>query len=716
MFKKYLFLALFSSHALCGDLVEIYATNMDAQDETLKANGDVVVLYEDYFLSAQSAIYDKKNGILELFGNIRANQGDKVKFLGEYAKMNMNEKERTIKPFFMLEEQSQVWLSGSSSYAKQSDLSIDSGMVSGCDPSNPLWKIEFTTSDYNTESMWLNLYNARIYLYDVPVFYTPYFGYSLDTARRTGVLPPMIGLSSKEGFYYEQALYIAEDNWWDLEIKPQLRTSRGSGVYSTFRFVDSVDSKGSFTAGYFKESQNYFSQNELANDKHYGFNLSYSNKDILNNWFKTSLNGQSGLYLDINDMNDVDYINLSSNDTTKNTTAQQLISRANLFYDRDSDYFGIYLKYYKDLSLASNDETIQTTPTMHYHSYLNTLFSNHLSYSFDIKGDKYYRKTGKTAFQTDINIPLTAQASFFDEYLNLSYKAYLYAQQTSFGAEEATPSSKEFSNGFFARNHHVLSLSSQLTAAHETITHTLDFGSQYVVDGSQITDGYYNEQKDYCMDSSHKSEEICQFYNISQIKDNLQLYFSQYVYDKNGNQIIYHRLSQSITYDGTQNETGDLENEFDYQITQGLNFYNNLFYSYDKNRLSKNFNKISLTTSNLNVELSHMYENKFLEESQNIDYLTSSLTYKYNKNYSYKAAYNHDLQANEKKGLEVGFMYERKCWDFGIRYVENNRPILKAGGDTESIYDRFIYFTIRLKPIMPPESKSSGFVYKLPER
>lgn len=53
----------------------------------------------------------------------------------------------------------------------------------------------------------------------------------------------MVGFSEKEGFYYEQALFIAEQNWWDLELKPQIRTNRGSGLYSTFRFVDSKTSK-----------------------------------------------------------------------------------------------------------------------------------------------------------------------------------------------------------------------------------------------------------------------------------------------------------------------------------------------------------------------------------------------------------------------------------------------------------------------------------------
>jgi LPS-assembly protein len=50
--------------------------------------------------------------------------------------------------------------------------------------------------------------------------------------------------------------------------------------------------------------------------------------------------------------------------------------------------------------------------------------------------------------------------------------------------------------------------------------------------------------------------------------------------------------------------------------------------------------------------------------------------------------------------LEFGFLYKKRCWDFGVRYAENNRPVLTNDGEASSIYDRYIYFTIVLKPFM----------------
>lgn len=723
MFKLFIFLILFVTHVVgedVNDKVEVFATTMDTKDNIVTADGEVVVIYKDYQLSAKRARYDRNNGELELFGNIRASQGENIKLLGEYAKLNIANKERTFRPFFMLEKTSDVWLSGDNGYAKDKDVEITSGVMSGCDPNNPLWKMEFTSSEYNTDTMWLNLYNARLYLYDIPVFYTPYFGYSLDTTRRTGVLPPMVGYSTKEGLYYEQALYIAEQNWWDLELKPQVRTNRGSGLYTTFRFVDSNVSKGSLTAGYFKEKQKYFDDSDLANKKHYGFNFLYDNSDVINEWFGTSFEGQSGLYMDIVNMNDVDYINLSTNDTTQNATTTQLLSRINLFYNTDDNYIGTYFKHYKDLTLDSNKRTLQDLPAVHYHRYLDTFLEDHFLYSLDVKSDNYYRELGKSATQTDVNIPLTLQTSLFDEHLNVAYKANLYAQHTSFKGEEEIPTANEYNGGLFARNSHAFSASTQLTKAFEEFTHVVDFGAQYQMEGSEFEDGYYDEQKDYCSIRENQAKPICEFYNIAAIEKNLQLYFSHYLYDVTGKQIIYHRLAQNISYEEIGGGAGELENELDYQITDSINFYNNMFYNYDESSFSKNFNKIMYVSNSFDLGLSHMYRDTFLTKTDIYtpitSYLTTSINYKYNKHYSYSFAHSYDLERSEKKGFEVGFLYQKRCWDFGLRYVENNRPILNLSGVSDSIYDRYIYIIIRLKPIMSPQSDGTGFSYRLPDK
>ena len=54
-----------------------------------------------------------------------------------------------------------------------------------------------------------------------------------------------------------------------------------------------------------------------------------------------SLEGQSGLYVDIGNMSDVDYINLADNNTLNISTSTQVLSRINIFYNIKLIFFSL---------------------------------------------------------------------------------------------------------------------------------------------------------------------------------------------------------------------------------------------------------------------------------------------------------------------------------------------------------------------------------------
>jgi len=699
------------------DKVEIFATSIEYDKNRVKATNGVSVVYQEYILTANRASYNKETGVLELFDNVRANSEGKYKILGSYAKLNISKKERVFKPFFMMETDSEVWMSADKGASDKEMFSIGEGVVSGCNPKDPLWQMEFTSSDYNTQTKWLNIYNTTFYIYDIPVFYTPYFGYSLDTTRRTGLLKPSIGLSSDEGFYYQQPIYIAPSDNWDLEINPQIRTTRGSGLYTTLRFVDSKVSSGSLRAGFFNEKSSYVAAKNLANDKHFGFNFKYENGDFLNTLFNSDLRGQSGLYMDLNKMNDVDYINLASNSKINYSTATLVLSRINTFYNSDDDYFGAYFTYYQDLTTGSNAQTLQKLPTLQYHRYLDALLDNHFFYNFDLKSNNIQRSVGKTAVQTDFNIPLTLQTPLFDEYLNISYKLNLYAQHSAFGGKESQPVvGDRYKSGYYARYFHTFNIATELTKAYEENVHVISFGATYNLNGSESKSGYYKDYNLYCSDPLNLDQHVCEFYNITNIDDSMELNFSQYLYDSSMQQILYHRLSQKFVYTNRATKVGELENELDYRVNSHMNFYNNMFFNFDQNAFSKIYNRVTLKGYGFDIAFSHLYKDSFIPSTtqtpRRTSYLSSDIDYKYSQHYSYQAKYNYDLQTKQKKSVEFGFLYKKRCWNFGIKYVENNRPVLTTS-ETNSVYDKYIYFTVVLKPLMA-ENASSEIAYQLP--
>ena len=689
--------------------VEIYAGNMQSQNNIVSLHGDIVVIYGDYILTAKRAKYNRNKGILELFDNVIVTSEKKYKILGDYARLDLKNKKRTFKPFYMLDKPTKVWMSAKEGCDIKEEIDISKGTVSGCDPQNPLWQIEFTSSDYNKETKWLNLYNTVFYLYDIPVFYTPYFGYSLDRTRRSGLLTPAFGYSDNEGIYYEQPLYIAPQSWWDLELKPQMRTKRGAGMYGTFRFVDTKYSKGSVDFGYFKEKDKYFIENGFAHQEHYGMDFYYDNTNLLKSFFNIDSDAQTALYIDATNMNDVEYINLATNNPSKYSTASQTISRANLFYNSDKNYLASYIKYYVDLNQESNARTIQQLPSLQYHRYLETFFQDHLLYNFDARTTYYYREEGSTATQTNLFLPVKLRTSLLDEYLNISADTYFYAQHSKFQNTATSPVPLE--DGYYLRNYNKLSVSTQLTKPYSEHIHTVSLSASYVKKGAEKSNGFYEENKDIdCSDPVNS--EVCSFYKLTNTQDSIALNFSQFLFDSSGKQIVYHRLSDIITDPGDTNSSfGVLENELDYAITNHISFYNNFFYSFKDHLFTKQFNRVKYDGYGFKIALSHLYQKSAATKKKD-SYLTSSLSYKYNNHYTYFGRYDYDLELDVTKRVEVGFLYDKRCWSFGLRYSENNRPILTNDNKVASVYDRYLYVTLLLKPFMKP-SASDFFGFKL---
>ena len=501
---------------------------------------------------------------------------------------------------------------------------------------------------------------------------------------------PSLGLSQAEGFYYEQPIYIAEQNWWDLELSPQIRTKRGKGLYGMLRFVDSQVSSGTLLFGEFKEKRAYVDEFNLENNEHYGVNFKYENLNPLKKWFDLDATGQSGAYFDLNWMNDIEYLNLQRSDDTLNATSSQVFSRANLFYNRDQNYFASYVKYYLDLTQESNDETIQNLPTLHYHRYLETWLEDHLFYNVDMKLNNYYRKVGTTAREVEANVPVLLQGSFFDDYLDVSFRSQLYGKYIDFDNTGGT-----YSSGRFGRSTNTIQVGTHLTRGYENLTHSVDMDVLFVKNGAESRNGYFETYQTDC--EADPSSDLCSYYNITDIEEATEIRFAQYLFGGEGSQILYHRLTQYINSDDRFTE---LENEITWQISPVLSLYSDTVYDHQLDRLTKQATELAYEDRGFRLGLSHFYEDQ-TRHSLDYDssYLTADIEYRYDEHYNYFAKYAYDMEHSVKKNVQVGFLYSKRCWDFGLRYVELNRPVLEQGGVVDSIYDKYIYFTIILKPM-----------------
>lgn len=707
--RKVLWLSLIVSAALMGaERVELYGQSAQMDGSLSRLSGDPVAVYQDQVLSADELAYDRNASIIEAKGSVNLFKAQKYRIMSDYYRIGLEDESHYAKPYYLFDRESGAWMSADEAEGCKNEIDLASGAMSGCDSSDPLWKIRFSSADYNSDAMWVNLYNARVVLGEVPVFYLPYFGYPTDKTRRSGLLIPSLGLSSAEGFFYLQPIYVAPQHWWDLELRPQIRTSRGAGIYADLRFVDTPSSEGTIRTGFFKEEGNYARERHLANLQHYGYGLHYEHKAPLREWFHAKTEGESGLYVDGLWMNDVDFKNLQHTNQILNITSKQVISRINGYYNSEKNYFGTYVKHYQYLDKPSNAQTIQTLPSLHYHRYLESFLDDTLLINADAMATNFYREDGRNALQGDFSVPLTFQTSLLDGYADVSYTANASSKAIGF---YASPRSDEtlgtYDNGFYAQLDHTLALSSTLVRPYGSTTHVLSPFMSYTSAGNRFYSGYYKTYHDAQTCIPGTTNPACDFYTLKEPSDTFAVGVNNYFFD-NGKRVLIDRLSQNFRNDRQGSYYEELQNELEWEITSALSVYNQTAYNPERNRITKEQNTLRYNDGTVTASVNHYYTDVLRDNvATYASYWTADAAYQINPDFRLFGLVAYDSREDLFKRKEIGFLHTRRCLDFGLRYVQNRRPVL-TNANIASVDESYLFITLILKPI-----GGSEFNYKL---
>ena len=397
--------------------IEVTANHLETTKTTVKATDGVVVYYQDSVIKASSASYDKETNLLVLDGNVEMIGYQGTKEHVEHLEIQTESKEVTFEELFFASK-NDVWLFTDRANRSEGNYTFGRSMLSSCEVDDPLWKMVFSRSLYESEAKYMKVYDAKVYFGDVPIFYTPYLAFPTERERSSGLLFPMFGYTSDEGVLYEQPIFWAISDSMDMELNPQIRTERSLGLYSTFRFVDSNHSFGVFRAGYFKDKSSYAKEHHLREDSHYGVEFNYESSQIFSD--KLPQGYTDGLYINTTFLNDIDYLNLQQTHLEHFGLVPLQESRFNYFLHNNDFYTGINAKYFIDTRKENDDDTMQILPSAQFHKYLDRLLWDNLTYSVDLQVKNFDRKEGVTMRQAEMSIPIEFTTSFFDDFLNIS--------------------------------------------------------------------------------------------------------------------------------------------------------------------------------------------------------------------------------------------------------------------------------------------------------
>lgn len=132
---------------------------------------------------------------------------------------------------------------------------LEDGWVTKCNPEDgkyPPWSFAWATGEIAYEGF-AHFTNATFRVKDVPVVYSPYFAFSTNSKRKTGLLLPEMSQGGRDGFGLLAPLFLDLSPSSDLTLYAGYLTDRGSIAAAEARYVSDSGSKGTFAINYLRD-------------------------------------------------------------------------------------------------------------------------------------------------------------------------------------------------------------------------------------------------------------------------------------------------------------------------------------------------------------------------------------------------------------------------------------------------------------------------------
>ena len=218
------------------------------QNENLIVRGNVHLRRGDQFLGTDKLTYDSETGEYQAEGSVRY-QDSGMRLVAESAEGDQEADSHQLN-----DVRYQLVSRRGNGRADAISLHGTTGTLLGstyssCDPSDRQWELRAAQIEVDTETGMGTARNATLHIGDVPVLYVPWFMFPVDDRRRTGLLYPSIGTSSRNGFDWRQPIYLNLAPNYDATIEPRFMSKRGLMLAGEFRYL-LADGAGTFEASF----------------------------------------------------------------------------------------------------------------------------------------------------------------------------------------------------------------------------------------------------------------------------------------------------------------------------------------------------------------------------------------------------------------------------------------------------------------------------------
>jgi LPS-assembly protein lptD len=146
-----------------------------------------------------------------------------------------------------------------------------------CLPDDNSWSIYASEMRQYIKEEYAEMWHARLKVHGVPIFYTPYLQLPIGDRRRSGLLVPSAGHSSRDGYFYAQPVYWNIAPNLDATVTPKYMSHRGWQLNGEFRYLTLLG-EGRIAGEYLGNDrlEDYTSENRKRHLLHWKHNAAFA--------------------------------------------------------------------------------------------------------------------------------------------------------------------------------------------------------------------------------------------------------------------------------------------------------------------------------------------------------------------------------------------------------------------------------------------------------
>ncbi|XHS79102.1 LPS-assembly protein LptD [Burkholderiaceae bacterium UC74_6] len=220
----------------------IQARDFDTQlEQYFNAQGDVELRYGDLLLRSDKLHYDQVSDLARATGQVSLSRAGN-RFVGPEATLYVGRFEgEFISPTYFFSATGGSGHAERISFADAKHVRAEAGTYSSCpivEGKEPDWQISAKHLSMDFENNEGLAQGAVLRFLGVPILAAPNLSFALDGQRKSGWLPPILGVDNRSGVEFGVPYYWNIAPQRDATITPVVMSKRGSGFDSEFRYLE----------------------------------------------------------------------------------------------------------------------------------------------------------------------------------------------------------------------------------------------------------------------------------------------------------------------------------------------------------------------------------------------------------------------------------------------------------------------------------------------